>query len=169
MFVEVARPFLFEEPGSTVITAEEMSGAVWGAIIGGARGIAWFDHSNAFEAGECGGRAFRDCPTQRNYAVAVMDEVRPLATVINQPTLVWDFQAGQMNTLAKEYDGYLYLFAQPSVFPELGTVTFSLPAGVKGTEVEVVGENRTLSVRNGAFSDEFQAEYTHHVYRVLIE
>lgn len=164
VFVEVARPFLTER-GASVITPQHMEGAVWGAIIGGARGIAWFDHSND---SACGGRAFRDCPIQREAAVEIMRDVKSLAAVINQPTVVWDFQAGQINTMAKEYRGYLYIFAQPSTYPKLGTATFTLPDAVGGTEVEVVNENRNLSVRDGAFSDEFQAEYTHHVYRVAI-
>jgi hypothetical protein len=50
-----------------------------------------------------------------------------------------------------------------------GSKTFTLPAGVNGTTVEVVGENRTLTV-NGSrqFTDNFAAEYSHHVYKISL-
>ena len=49
-----------------------------------------------------------------------------------------------------------------------GSKTFTLPAGVGGTTVEVVGENRTIPVINGSFTDNFAAEYIHHVYKITL-
>jgi hypothetical protein len=50
-----------------------------------------------------------------------------------------------------------------------GSKTFTLPAGVNGTVVEVVGEGRMLPI-NGSrqFTDSFPNEYTHHVYKVSL-
>jgi hypothetical protein len=50
-----------------------------------------------------------------------------------------------------------------------GSKTFTLPAGVNGTTVEVVGEGRFLTV-NGSrqFTDNFAAEYSNHVYKVSL-
>ena len=45
VFVETARPYL-TEPGARTITPEQIEGAVWGAIIHEARGIAYFQHNN---------------------------------------------------------------------------------------------------------------------------
>jgi hypothetical protein len=51
----------------------------------------------------------------------------------------------------------------------VGSKTFTLPAGVNGTSVEVVGEGRTIPV-NGQrqFTDSFSSEYTHHVYKISL-
>jgi hypothetical protein len=47
-----------------------------------------------------------------------------------------------------------------------GSKTFTLPAGVTATSVTVVGEDRTIPVSSGKFTDGFAAEYSHHVYKI---
>ncbi len=46
----------------------------------------------------------------------------------------------------------------------LSKVQFTLPGGVRPSQIEVLGENRTLSVLNGVFTDSFEPFETH-VYR----
>jgi hypothetical protein len=46
----------------------------------------------------------------------------------------------------------------------LSNVQFILPAGVRPSQVEVLGENRSLPVTNGAFSDDFKS-FEAHIYR----
>lgn len=65
----------------------------------------------------------------------------------------------------KAPDGYTYLLAMQQLEHDKGSYTFTLPKGVSVDSVEVVDEDRTVEVSKGAFSDDFEAEYTHHLYR----
>lgn len=62
-------------------------------------------------------------------------------------------------------DGYAYVLAMQSIQHDKGTYEFRLPAGVAATAVEVVGEDRTVPVSGGRFTDSFDAEWRHHLYR----
>lgn len=48
----------------------------------------------------------------------------------------------------------------------LSNVQFTMPQGVRPTEVEVIGENRTLPVTNGVFTDTFN-RFEVHAYRFM--
>jgi hypothetical protein len=98
-------------------------------------------------------------------ATAINAKVKSLAAVLNTQSYVWSFGAG-LDTALKALDGYAYIFAMPA--GSTGSKTFTLPSGVTGTQVEVVGENRTIAVSSGKFSDTFPNEYTHHVYKIKI-
>lgn len=163
VFVEVAKPFL-NESGATVATVPQIEGAVWSAIIHGANGIAYFQHNNS----GCGGYALVNCSADLKAGMkALNDRVTGLAPVINSPTREWDYKAG-VDTLTKVYGDSLFVFAQPGLKSTTGPKTFLLPAGAVGTSVEVVGENRTLNVTDGKFTDSFAAESTIHIYKVKV-
>jgi hypothetical protein len=66
--------------------------------------------------------------------------------------------------MLKEHDGALYLFAS-STSAETGSVTFSLSHFSNG-RAEVIGENRSLPIADGAFRDSFDASYQIHIYRI---
>lgn len=83
------------------------------------------------------------------------------------------------DTMLKTYNGYAYIFAglgmkannasaTSGTVDATGTKTFTLPAGVTGTSVEVVGESRNISVSGGQFSDSFPQEYSYHVYKIAL-
>ena len=162
VFVEAAKPYL-TEAGATSITGEQLEGAVWNGIIHGAAGIAYFQHNNS----GCGNYALIDCGAALQNTVKAVDaEVRSLAPVINTQSYAWNFGEG-LETSLKTFDDSAYIFAMTD--GSTGTRTFTLPAGVSGAgEVEVVGENRTITVAGGAFSDSFASESTHHVYRIAL-
>lgn len=162
VFVETAQPFL-EEPGATTITVDEISGAVWNALIHGASGIAYFQHNNN---GACGTYSLIECSEELRDGVRdVNDEVTSLAPVLNTPTLRWDAGAGA-DTMLKEHAGTAYLFAMTD--GGAGERTLRLPVPLEGT-VEVVGEGRTLEVNGGVFTDHFESESIHHVYRFSLD
>lgn len=62
-------------------------------------------------------------------------------------------------------DGYCYLVAMQQLEHEQGEYTMQLPAVPEAAQVEVYGEDRTLPVTDGSFTDRFEAEWSHHVYR----
>lgn len=63
--------------------------------------------------------------------------------------------------------GAAYIFAMTDD-ARTGHRTFTLPSGVMGRTVEVLNENRTLTVVDGKFVDDFPQESSHHVYKVAL-
>lgn len=161
VFVETAMPYL-TEAGASSVTPEQLEGAVWNALISGAAGIAYFQHNNN---GTCGNYSLMTCDSARAAVAKVNSQVQQLAPVLNTQSQKWDFGAG-LATALKVHDGYAYVLAMTD--GGTGERTFALPTGLRGNSVEVVGEGRTLAVSNGAFTDTFATEATHHVYRIII-
>jgi hypothetical protein len=92
-------------------------------------------------------------------------EVASMAPVLNSQPYQWSFGTG-LQTALKVRDGYAYVFAMTD--GDSGSRSLTLPPGVRGHTVEVVGENRILAVADGKFTDTFASEYTHHTYRLII-
>lgn len=126
------------------------------------------------------------------FTAAVDEQVKNLAPVLNTQSYYnttevrngytyyrYRFNNGT-DTMLKSYNGSAYIFAglgmkcnntscTSGTVDTTGSKTFTLPTGVNGTTVEVVGEGRTLTV-NGSrqFTDVFANEYTHHVYKISL-
>ncbi len=161
VFIETAKPYL-TEAGATSITPEQLEGAVWNALIRGAAGIAYFQHNNN---GTCGNYSLMNCDSARAAVAKVNGQVQQLAPVLNTQSQRWDFGSG-LATALKVHDGYAYVLAMTD--GGSGERKFTLPSGLRGNSVEVVGEGRTLAVSSGSFTDTFATEATHHIYRILI-
>ena len=162
MFVETAMPFLNDD-GARTIRPEEIEGACWSAIIHEARGIVFFQHNND---GINGGYSLVESSDARKELIRASNaKITSLAPVINTQSYEWDFGPGT-DTMLKAWDGSAYIFTEIALATEPGARTFTLPDAIPGRTVEVVGEGRTLGVKDGAFADEFPHEYTHHVYRI---
>jgi hypothetical protein len=175
-FVEFLRPLLDEAEAKT-ITPGQMEGAVWSMIIHEARGISYFMHNND---PACGSGS--TCSANQVAKLAeINSKVTSLAPVLNTQSYCNDshdvdgftiyeytFNNGT-DTMLKTYDGHAYILAGIGLGDSPGNKTFTLPDGVNGTTVEVVGEGRTLNV-NGSrqFTDNFAAEYSHHVYKIAL-
>ncbi|WP_284978060.1 hypothetical protein [Arthrobacter sp. fls2-241-R2A-200] len=165
VFVESARPYLTESNAKT-ITPEQMEGAMWSGIIHEARGISIFQHNNdpAF-----GNYSLVDIPADRKAKIkAAVAGIQALAPVLNTQSYVRNAGAARTDTMLKSKDGSAYLFAGIGLKGTTGSKTFTLPAGITGSQVQVVGENRTIAVQNGKFTDSFANEYTHHIYKITI-
>ena len=161
VFVETAKPFLTES-GARTIAPDQIEGAVWNSIIHGAAGIAYFQHNNN---GSCGTYSILQCGAALTAKITAIDQqVESLAPVLNTPSYRWTFGTG-LNTSLKASGGSAYIFAMTD--GGTGARTFTLPQGVDGT-IQVVGENRTITPRNGTFTDTFANEYTHHIYRIAL-
>ena len=161
VFVETAMPYL-SEPGARTIQPDQIEGAVWSGLIHGATGVAYFQHNNN---GLCGGTSIVECPAVRAKVTAINAQISALAPVLNTQSYQYDFNNGT-DTMLKTYNGSAYIFAGIGLLQDPGVKTFALPAGITGTTVTVVGENRTIPVIGGSFSDDFAAEYTHPVYQI---
>lgn len=185
-FVETAKPYLIEA-GATTIELDQIEGAVWSALIHEARGIAYFQHNNDGRANY----SIVDIPTIHAKVKDINTKVLSLAPVLNTQSyynasrvvnsFTYDFYTFNNGTdaMLKTYNGYAYIFAGLGMHANnpactsgtvdgTGSKTFTVPAGVTGTTVEVVGEGRNLTVSGGDFTDTFDYEYTHHVYRIAL-
>ncbi|MCU1424756.1 MAG: hypothetical protein JWM51_1047 [Microbacteriaceae bacterium] len=155
------------------IKPEEVQGAAMSSVINEARGLVYFNQSLS---GDCqSANVTREAQVTPNFCgaaqVAAMGEINQkihgLAPVINTQSYEYEFGAG-LDTMLKTYDGSAYVFAMVDGETQPGARTFTLPAGVTGSEVTVVGENRTIPVTNGTFTDDFAEEFSHHVYSVSL-
>jgi hypothetical protein len=165
LFVESARPYLGESNART-ITPEQMEGAMWSGIIHEARGISIFQHNNDPAYGNY---SLVDIPDDRRAKIkAALAGIQALAPVLNTQSYEWNAGAAGTDTMLKAKDGSAYLFAGIGLNGAPGSKTLTLPAGITGNQVEVVGEGRTIQVTEGKFTDSFANEYTHHIYKITI-
>lgn len=154
------------------ITPGELQGAVMNSIIHEARGLVYFNQSLN---GDCtGGSLVRQTMVDPNFcakdqvaaAGQINNRIHELAPVINTQTHIHDFGPG-LDTMLKVKDGFAYVFAMIDDNPEAGTRTFEMPQQLIGRPIEVLFENRSISQdSSGRFKDNFEAEYSYHVYKV---
>lgn len=157
------------------ITPDQLRGAAMSTIIHGARGLFYFNQSltgscqsaNVLREAQVNpnstcGRQYR---TNIDAMGVVNNQVKNLAPVLNTQSYQWNF-GPNLDTMLKVKDGYAYIFAMTE--GTTGQRTYTLPAGVSGTSVEVLNENRTLSVSGGRFSDSFAKESDYHIYRIKL-
>lgn len=155
------------------LDGDKVQGAAMSSVIHGARGIAWFPQS--FEGGCTTGNAFRtyqysqtDClKAQVEGAQKVNKLIASLAPVLNTQSVRWNFGPG-IDSMLKVRDGSAYVFAMTRD-GGTGLRTFTLPHGVNGDQVEVIGENRSISVVGRTFSDTFAKESSYHIYRIALQ
>ena len=165
-FVEVGWPFTeTAAQGGRAIQPAEIKAAVWHSIIAGARGIIYFNHSFG------GPNQSQHCLREPAYA-AVRAAVKSTNQLITQlaPVLNAPFADGfvsaspSVRTMAKFHDNKYYVFAG-SKENDASTPTFSL-SGVDSGTATVIGENRTIPISNGRFSDSFADGNAIHIYRI---
>jgi hypothetical protein len=165
-FIEVGWPLTeTEAQGARAIQPAEITAAVWHSIIAGARGIIYFNHSFG------GPNTTQHCLREPEYA-AVRAAVRRTNQLITQlaPELNAPFADGfvsaspSVRTMAKFHESKYYVFAG-SKENVASKPTFSL-SGINSGEATVIGENRTISISNGRFSDSFGDGNAIHIYRI---
>jgi hypothetical protein len=156
----------FDGQAGFALTPELTRAEVWMAIIHGARGIGYFCHvfSPAFiEAG-----LLAD-PAMTAGVRAVNDQITALAPVLNTQSVANGVATTSGNsavfvdTMLKRSAGSTYVFAV-GMRPGTTTATFTLRGFTGRSNVEVVGENRSLSATDGVFTDTFTSHAVH-IYR----
>lgn len=156
------------------ITPGELQGAVMNSLIHEARGLVYFNQSLN---GNCtGGSLVRQtmvdpgfCAKDQVAAAGVINNrIKDLAPVLNSQSYDFNFGEG-LDTMLKAKDGYAYIFAMIDDNPTPGTRTFSMPPELRNKPIEVLYENRRLnSNAAGVFTDDFEAEYSYHIYKVKL-
>jgi hypothetical protein len=167
-FVELGWPWTESgTQGGRRILPTEIRSAVWHSIIAGARGIIYFDHN--FGPGTPGSTILEEgYEDNRAAASQVNAQIKSLAPVLNAPFVTsghsaTDTMTGTVRYMIKWSGGKFYLFAGADRGG--GNATFSLPCVGNATAV-VEGENRSLPVTGGSFTDSFADKNATHIYRL---
>jgi len=149
-------------------TPEEMRFEIWSSIIHGARGIVYFCHQWKPERDYA--LPLND-PIARQAVTTINRQITELAPVLNSPTILKDAvvvtgsdPSVPVALMQKNHGGAVYLFASAMAKDET-TAVFRLNGIEQATVVEVLGEERTLRVENGTFTDTFNG-YEVHLYRI---
>jgi hypothetical protein len=148
-------------------TPQQIRAEVWMSLIHGSRGLIYFVHQ--FEPRFIEASLLED--TELLAAVTSINrQVHELAPVLNSPDVRDAVAVTSSETdvpvdiLCKQQGDATYVFAvcmrnRPT------RVTLQWSQSFEATEVEVLGENRTLPLRDGRCEDAFQP-YEVHLYRV---
>jgi hypothetical protein len=145
-------------------TPSEVKSEVWMALVHGAKGFGYFCHSWTPTFVE---PALLQDATMLAAVKIINEQVTSLAAVLNSSSTSGYASVSSSNTsvpvdfMTKNYGGANYVFA---VAMRSGTTaaTFSVASG---SVVEVLGENRTLSVSGGKFTDNFSS-FGVHLYKI---
>ena len=188
-FVEDGGPYTEDTSAADYITPPELNWAVWSELIHGARGVIYFNHSFAGPAQSDDNlsqpyyQTVQPGQTVSMYAQmkttdALVEQMAPVlnsSTALNYVTVnTPGYENGVVNSLfsgievlAKDDNGQFYIFADTrnSETQTHIPATFTL-ADKNATSVTVVGENRTIAVTNGVFTDTFATGATVHIYQV---
>jgi hypothetical protein len=172
-WIEAANPMTNSTWSGVKATPAMEVAEAWDAIIGGARGVEWFDHDFCGGCADGYGVGTADALIDSNSAFAGLQaavkafnsEVTALAPVLNSPFANgYVTAAGSMNTMAK-YDqsgNDFYVFAAPRSNSSQN-ITFTVAGSYTGP-VTVYGENRTVHATNGQFTDMFANQTATHIY-----
>lgn len=149
-------------------TAAEVRSLVWMSLIHGAQGLIYFVHEWQPRFNEA---ALLDDPPLLAAVTAINRQVTRLAPVLNRPSTpgaitVSVTDSGAPVALMVKSDGpTTYVFAV-GMRDTTAEATFRLPTGpAPGVGVEVVDENRRLTITEGSFRDHFQP-WEVHLYRI---
>lgn len=161
-FVQVGWP---GEDDDRAIEPDQIAGAVMNSLIHEARGIIYFNHNFG---GPCiSQHVLRDeCGAVVRPTVAEINRrITELAPVLNTQSYRHSFNPA-LDTMLKEHDDSFYLFAMLGRGSATGQYVFTMPEGLRGAIVEVLHENRELPIREGRFTDSFEAEHDYHIYKI---
>jgi hypothetical protein len=145
-------------------TTAQVRSEVWMALIHGANGIGYFCHSWTPSFDEA---ALLHDSTMLAAVTALNQQIQSLAPVLNGPAITNLLTVGTSNgavpidAMTKQCGGTTYVFAA-AMRSGTTTGTFTLPFG---TNADVIGESRQITITNGTFSDTFTA-YDAHLYRI---
>jgi hypothetical protein len=148
-------------------TPQQIRAEVWMSLIHGSRGIIYFVHQ--FEPTFVEASLLDDAKLLP-AVTAINRQILTLAPVLNSPTVEGAARiAGPqaetpIATMCKRRDGTLYVFAV-NMRQRPTTAVIELVTPEAHSSALVLGEDRTLAVDAGRFTDEFEA-YAVHLYRL---
>lgn len=148
-------------------TPHQVRAEVWMSLIHGSRGLIYFVHQ--FEPRFIEASLLED-PELLQGVAAINRQIHELAPVLNSPTVEDVVRAASsasevpVAVMCKRHNGATYVFTvcmrnRPT------RATVELLDAQRSAQVEVLGEDRTIEMRDGRFDDAF-APYAVHLYRI---
>jgi hypothetical protein len=148
-------------------TPQQVKAEVWMSLVRGSRGIIYFVHEFEPKFIEAGLLADKEMLAE---VTRVNRQIQTLAPLLNSPdvadalTVQSSSPDVPVEAVVKRDDQHTYVFAVAMRDGE--TACDFQVAGIKGqSRVEVLGENRTLELQDGKFSDAFRP-WDVHLYRL---
>lgn len=149
--------------GTTKPTATHVKMEAWSALVHGAKGLAYFAHAFSPSFDE---RGLLNDTAMSTAVGAINAQIKSLAPVLNSTTVANGAtvsSSARIDKMVKQYNNETYLFAV-GMTNTATTGNFHVNGLTNGT-VTVIGENRTLTMTNGNFSDSFGG-YGVHLYKI---
>jgi hypothetical protein len=147
-------------------TPHQIRAEVWMSLVRGSRGIIYFVHQFEPQFKEA---SLLDDLELLPAVTQINQQIRELAPVLNSPTVEGEVkvtssdQSVPVAAMCKQHAGKTYLFAV-SMRNQSTTATFEMLGSRAKLDAHVLGENRSLPLQDGRFSDSF-APYSVHLYR----
>lgn len=148
-------------------TPQQVRAEVWMALIHGSRGLIYFVHQFKPTFKEA---ALLDDPEMLAGVTDINRQIRELALALNSPSIADGATVKSSAAdvpiawMVKRRADTIYLFTV-NMRPQPTRGSISLRGLLENGDVNVLGESRTLSVKRGEFTDEFQP-YGVHLYQV---
>jgi hypothetical protein len=148
-------------------TPSQVRSEVWMSLIHGSIGLIYFVHEWQPKFDEA---ALLHDPEMLRAVTAINRQITELAPVLNSPTVSDAVAVSPSDpqvpvaAMLKRHEGASYLFAVAMRGGDT-TATFTLKGLAGEKKVEVLGEDRSLSARDGAFRDTFR-DWAAHCYRI---
>ena len=148
-------------------TPQQIRAEVWMSLIHGSRGLIYFVHQFEPSFKEA---SLLDDAELLSGVTAINRQIHELAPVLNSPTVDGAVKitsaaaAVPIAAMCKQHDGATYVFAV-CMRGEPARATVELLGSHASADVQVLGENRSIPLRDGRFEDDF-APYAVHLYRV---
>lgn len=157
--------------GNPVDPAKFTAG-LWSAVVNGARGIVYFTHNYLRKDSAGNGNGYANSFADPKFSAVDVaakkfySAVQQYAPVLHGPDAkgLVSSSSADIDVLAKWNNGSPVLFTVPRDSKKI-TTTFTVKGKTTGT-VTVVGENRTIPLSGGKFTDTFADGNAVHIYEV---
>lgn len=146
-------------------TPKQVKAEVWMSLVRGSRGLIYFVHQFQPEFIEAG---LLDDKEMATAIGAINKQIHELAPVLNGSTVAEGVRVSSsasevpVEAMVKRRDGTTYVFAV-GMRGGTTTATFTVAGLTGNANAEVLGESRTIEVRDGVFKDDF-APWDVHLY-----
>ena len=150
-------------------TPHQVKAEIWMSLIHGSTGLIYFVHQFKPKFDE---HALLDDPPMLAAVTAINSQIHDLAPALNSPTIPGSLTVSSptkdipidLRGLVKRQGEATYACCGDQAKRKTRTEVISVK-GISTGEAEVIGETRTIPIRNGEFADDFAA-YDVHLYRI---
>ena len=143
-------------------TVPQVRSEVWMSLIHGSTGLIYFVHQ--FKPRFIEASLLQDADLLAGVT-AINRQIKELAPVLNSPTILDGAivtSSSPVDAMVKRHGDATYVLA--AAMRDQGTKASFDVKGAKG-QVEVLGESRTIALKDGKFDDDFKS-YDVHLYRI---